>query len=169
MYPLNEGWAVDLANEELRSGGDLRRWLEGRGAFDEGTSEELSFRLPEFLDLRARLRDVFEASIGGGPFPAAAVERLNEVSARVPVVRRLEPPDAMDVPIASGAAAGLLAGIARAAISLVGTERRERLRRCPACGRFFLTSRSDRLWCSTACGNRTRVARHQARRRAASA
>jgi predicted RNA-binding Zn ribbon-like protein len=166
---LNEGWAVELANADLRSGGDLRRWLEGRGAFDEGTSEELSFRLPDFLDLRTWLRDVLEASIGGGPFPAAAVERLNESSARVPTVRRLEPPDAVDMPIASGAAAGVLAEIARSAITLVGTERRERLRRCPACGRFFLTSRSDRLWCSLACGNRTRVARHHARRRASSA
>jgi predicted RNA-binding Zn ribbon-like protein len=67
--------------------------------------------------------------------------------------------------MASGTATGLLAEIARSAISLVGTERRERLRRCPACSRFFLTTRSDRLWCSVACGNRTRVARHHARHR----
>ena len=166
VNPLSEGWAVDLANEDLRSGGDLRRWLEGRGSFDEGTSEELSFRLPDFLDLRSSLRELLEASIGGGPFPAAAVERLNETSARVPTVSRLQPPDAVDVPIASGTAARVLAEIARSAISLVGTERRERLRRCPACGRFFLTTRTDRLWCSIACGNRTRVARHHARRRA---
>jgi len=166
---LHEERAVDLANQELRSGGDLRRWLERSGSVDEGGAVELSFRLPEFLELRDAVRSVFEASIGGGPFPAAAVERLNETSARVPIVRRLDPPDAVDVPIASGAAAGVLAGIARSAISLVGTDRRERLRRCPACRRFFLTSRRDRLWCSVACGNRTRVARHQARRRAAPA
>jgi predicted RNA-binding Zn ribbon-like protein len=162
---LSEGWAVDLANEDLRSGGDLRRWLQERGPFDEEARSELSFRLPDFLDLRSSLRDVLEASIGGGPFPAAAVERLNETSARVPTVRRLEPPDAVEVPMASGIATGLLAEIARSAISLVGTERRERLRRCPACSRFFLTTRSDRLWCSVACGNRTRVARHHARHR----
>ena len=172
MRPLSEGWAVDLANEDLRSGADLRRWLKRRGSFDERTSEELSFRLPDFMDLRSSLRDVLDASIGGGPFPAAAVERLNETSARVPTVLRLDPPNAVglpiaaDVPIASGVAAGLLAEIARSAISLVGTDRRERLRRCPACGRFFLTTRRDRLWCSLACGNRTRVARHHARRRA---
>ena len=166
LNPLNEGWAVDLANEDLRSGGDLRRWLEGQGSFDEAASEELSFRLPDFLGLRSSLRQVLEASIGGGPFPAAAVERLNETSARVPTVRRLQPPEAVDVPIASGTAARVLAEIARSAISLVGTERRERLRRCPACSRFFLTTRTDRLWCSIACGNRTRVARHHARRRA---
>jgi predicted RNA-binding Zn ribbon-like protein len=163
---LSEGWAVDLANEDLRSGADLRRWLKRRGSFDERTSEELSFRLPDFMDLRSSLRDVLDASIGGGPFPAAAVERLNETSARVPTVLRLDPPIAVDVPIASGVAAGLLAEIARSAISLVGTDRRERLRRCPACGRFFLTTRRDRLWCSLACGNRTRVARHHARSRA---
>jgi predicted RNA-binding Zn ribbon-like protein len=169
VNPLSEGWAVDLSNVDLRSGGDLRRWLAERGAFDEGTRQELSFRLPDFLDLRASLRDVLEASIGGGPFPAAAVERLNEASARVPTIRRLEPPDAVDRPIPVGPAAGLLADIARSAITLVGTERRERLRRCPACGRFFLTTRTDRLWCSNVCGNRIRVARHHERRRGGTA
>jgi predicted RNA-binding Zn ribbon-like protein len=161
-----EGWAIDLANEELRSGGELRRFLERTVPLEEAASQEVSFRLPDFLDLRNTLRQVLEASIGGGPFPAAAVERLNEASARVPTVLRLEPPDAVQEPVAAGAAPRVLAEIAWSAIRLVGTERRERLRRCDACGRFFLASRTDRRWCSAACGNRTRVARHHARRRA---
>jgi predicted RNA-binding Zn ribbon-like protein len=165
---LTEELAVFLANEAVRSGSDVRRLLQARGA-DERTSEEVAFRLPEFLDLRDALREVLEASICGGPFPAAAVERLNEASARVPWIRRLEPPDAVERPSSSGAAARVMAEIAWSAISLVGTDRRERLRRCPACGRFFVTTRAGRLWCSAACGNRTRVARHQARRRAARA
>jgi predicted RNA-binding Zn ribbon-like protein len=165
---LNEERAVDLANEDLRSAGDLRRFLRAQPWFDEATSEEISLRLTEFLELRSSLRQVLEASIGGGPFPAAAVERLNETSARVPVVRRLDPPDVVERPVASGPTARVLAEIAWSAIALLGTERRERLRRCDACGRFFITTRTDRLWCSTACGNRTRVARHHARRRTGS-
>jgi len=163
---LHEERAVDLANQELRSGGDLRRWLERSGSVDEGGAVELSFRLPEFLELRDAVRSVFEASIGGGPFPAAAVERLNEASARVPRVLRLEPPEATEAAVTSGAAPRVLAELARSAISLVGTERRERLRRCEACGRYFFASRSDRRWCSVACGNRIRVARHLTKRRA---
>lgn len=166
LKALNEGWAVDLANEELRSGGELRRFLERTGSLPGTASEEVSFRLPDFLDLRTTLRQVLEASIGGGPFPAAAVERLNETSARVPTVLRLEPPDAVEEPVAAGVTSRVLAEIAWSAIRLVGTERRDRLRRCEACGRFFIATRADRLWCSLACGNRTRVARHHARRRA---
>ena len=158
--------AIDLANAELRSAGDLRRWLEGRVSFGEGVSEQISLRLPDFLDLRRAVRETLEASVGGGPFPAAAVERLNETSARVALVRRLDPPNAVERPVASSPAAHTLAEIAWSAIGLLGTERRERLRRCEACGRFFVASRTDRRWCSIACGNRTRVARHHARRRA---
>ena len=165
MNPLNDELAVDLANAQVRSGSDVRGFLRTRASLDEEASEEVSFRLPEFLALRSSLREVLEASIGGGPFPAAAVERLNEASARVAWVRRLEPPDAVDAPVTSAAAVRVMAEIAWSVIGLVGTERRERLRRCPACGRFFLATRADRLWCSIACGNRTRVARHQARRR----
>ena len=164
--PLHEERVVELANLELHSGGDLRRWLERSGSVGEEEAVELSFRLPEFQALRDSLRSVFEASIGGGPFPAAAVERLNEASARVPRVMRLEPGGATEAAVASATAAGVLADIARSAIGLVGTERRERLRRCEACGRSFIATRTDRRWCSVACGNRTRVARHHARRRA---
>jgi predicted RNA-binding Zn ribbon-like protein len=163
---LSEELAVELANEELRSAGDLRRWLAGRAAFDEGASDEVSLRLPDFLDLRGAIRQALEASVGGGPFPAAAVERLNEASARVPFVRRLDPPEVVDRPVAASATARTLAEIAWSAIVLLGPERRDRLRRCEACGRFFVATRTDRRWCSTACGNRTRVARHHARRRA---
>lgn len=155
--------AIGLANEAIGSSADLRRWLEEQGST---ASEEISLRLRKFLALRSSLRDTFEASIGGGPFPADAVERLNELSERVPRVLRFEPPVPVEVPLSGSASSLVLARIVWSAIELLGGDERERLRRCPACGRFFLATRSDRLWCSAACGNRTRVARHQARRRA---
>jgi predicted RNA-binding Zn ribbon-like protein len=49
-------------------------------------------------------------------------------------------------------------------IELLGGPDAARLRECPACGRFFLASRQRQAWCSGACGNRTRVARHRSRR-----
>jgi predicted RNA-binding Zn ribbon-like protein len=156
--------AVELANLDLRSGRELRRWVGER--FGEEVAEELALRLPEFVAMREAVREVFEASVGGGPFPAAAAERLNEASARVPVVRRLRADGAAEEPIAAGVGARVLAAVARSAIDVAANQVSERLRLCPACGRFFLATRSDRVWCSGACGNRVRVARHHARRRA---
>ena len=158
--------AVELANANLDSAGDLGRWLEGAGGWGEGAGEEMALRLPDFARLREAVRDLFEASIGGGPLPAAAVERLNDASSRVPRVLRLDPSAlvAVEEPIPGSATATALASVARSAIETLGGSDRERLRRCPACGRYFLASRGDRRWCSAACGNRARVARHYAKR-----
>jgi len=158
--------ALGLANLSLDAGSDLRGWLEEEGILGPEESAEVSLRLPEFLTLRASVRELFDASIGGGPFPAAAVERINEASARVPRVFRLEGDDPSEVPLSAGLTPLMLARIAWSAIELLGVSERSRLRRCGACGRYFVSTRLDRRWCSDACGNRTRVARHHARRRA---
>jgi len=158
--------ALGLANFSLDSGSDLRGWLEEEGVLGPEQSTEVSLRLPEFLSLQASVRELFDASIGGGPFPAAALERLNDVSARVPRVLRFDAGGPSETPFAASATPATLARIAWSAIELLGVSERSRLRRCGACGRYFVSTRSDRRWCSDACGNRTRVARHHARRRA---
>ena len=157
--------ALGLANFSLDSGSDLRGWLEEEGVLGPEQSTEVSLRLPEFLSLQASVRELFDASIGGGPFPAAALERLNDVSARVPRVLRFDAGGPSETPFAASATPATLARIAWSAIELLGVSERSRLRRCGACGRYFVSTRSDRRWCSDACGNRTRVARHHARRR----
>ena len=157
--------ALSLANARLGSAGDLRSWLEGEGALELEERAEVSLRLPEFVSLRASVRELLDASIGGGPFPAAAVERVNEASARVPRVLRLAPEGSSDTPLSASPTPLLLARIAWSAIGLLGDPDRARLRRCGACGLYFEATRPDRRWCSNACGNRTRVARHHARRR----
>jgi predicted RNA-binding Zn ribbon-like protein len=157
--------ALGLANLSLDSGSDLRGWLEVEGVLGPEESAEVSLRLPEFLSLQASVRELFDASIGGGPFPAAALERLNDVSARVPRVLRFDAGGPSETPFAASATPATLARIAWSAIDLLGVSDRSRLRRCGACGRYFVSTRSDRRWCSDACGNRTRVARHHARRR----
>ncbi len=158
--------ALSLANEAVDSGGELRRWLDLVGE-DPATREEVSLRLPEFVALRWDLREMFAASVGGEALPRDTVERLNELSERVPRVLRFEPLGPVEVPRPGSATSMLLARVAWSAFEFLGSGERERLRACGACGRFFVASRSDRRWCSTACGNRTRVARYQARRRAA--
>jgi predicted RNA-binding Zn ribbon-like protein len=156
--------ALSLANARLGSPGDLGGWLDAEGALEPEERAEVSLRLAEFVTLRASLRELLDASIGGGPFPAAAVERINEASARVPRVLRLTPDGTTDTPHSAGPTPLLLARIAWSAIELLGDPDRSP-RRCGACGSYFEATRSDRVWCSNACGNRTRVARHHARRR----
>ena len=158
--------ALSLVNESLESGPDLVRLLERTG-LEPGEIEEVALRLPEFRSLRAASRAVLEASVAGTALPVDAVTHLNGVSGRVPRVLVLDPPLARDEPATANATTRTLARLAWSAIELVGGPGRERLRRCPSCGDVFVATRSDRRWCSVACGNRVRVARHHARRRAA--
>jgi predicted RNA-binding Zn ribbon-like protein len=157
--------ALSLVNARLGSAGDLAAWLEAEGALEPEERAEVSLRLADFVTLRSSIRELLDASIGGGPFPAAALERVNEASARVPRVLRLAPDGAAETPLPAGPTPLLIARIAWSAIELLGDQDRSRPRRCGACGTYFEATRSDRVWCSNACGNRTRVARHHARRR----
>jgi predicted RNA-binding Zn ribbon-like protein len=161
---MSSGAALSLANARLGSAGDLGAWLEAEGALEPEERAEVSLRLAEFVTLRASIRELLDASIGGGPFPAAAAERINEASVRVPRVLRLAPSGAAETPLPAGPTRLLLARVAWSAIELLGDPDRSP-RRCGACGSYFEATRSDRVWCSNACGNRTRVARHHARRR----
>jgi predicted RNA-binding Zn ribbon-like protein len=152
---IANGLALSLVNEPLESGSDLVRFLE-RAGLEPGELEEVALRLPEFRTLRAASRAVLDA-----------VTHLNEVSGRVPRVLVLDPPLARDEPATANVTTRTLARVAWSTIELVGGPERGRLRRCPSCGDVFVATRSDRRWCSVACGNRVRVARHHARRRAA--
>ena len=117
---MSSATALSLANARLGSAGDLRAWLEGEGALEPEERAEVSLRLAEFVALRASLRELLDASIGGGPFPAAAVERVNEASARVPRVLRLAPDGSADAPLSASPTPLLLARIAWSAIELLG-------------------------------------------------
>ena len=96
------GRALSLANARLGSAGDLGAWLEAEGALEPEERAEVALRLAEFVTLRASIRELLDASIGGGPFPAGALERVNEASARVPRVVRLAPDGAADTPLSAG-------------------------------------------------------------------
>jgi predicted RNA-binding Zn ribbon-like protein len=163
---MSSATALSLANARLGSAGDLAAWLGTEDALEPEERAEVSLRLADFVTLRASICELLDASIGGGPLPAGALGRVNEASARVPRVMRLAQDGAADIPMSAGPTPRLLARVAWSAIELLSGPVRTRPRRCDACGSYFEATRSDRVWCSNACGNRTRVARHHARRRA---
>ncbi len=162
------GEAVDL----LETPGQLARWLEAERDLLGPAADETALRLQDFRALRGAIRELFLEVVGGEPLSAFAVETLNEASAAAPAFPRLELGEEGPSAVVGGGAASptasILATIARSAIELLGDEERNRLRICPAarCGRFFLATRPGQVWCSGACGNRVRVARHYARVRA---
>lgn len=125
-------------------------------------------RLREVRGLRATVRDLLFAAAEGRDLPAPAQEAVNAASARSPTfpvlaagdVRHEEPnPDRFD---------RFCAAVARSTIDVVTGTAREQLAVCrgPSCGMLFLRADRRQRWCSPACGNRARVARHAARRRA---
>jgi predicted RNA-binding Zn ribbon-like protein len=100
---------------------------------------------------------------------AAALDLVNGTAARLPAPRlglrdgRLEvgPPEGPS-PVTTG-----LAQVAEQAIALLGGDDASRLRACyaPGCVLYFVKTHPRRAWCSVACGNRVRAARHYQRAR----
>jgi len=154
----------------LRGPAELRAWLDARREQFGDADDDVLLRLAEFRALRDSARELFLAASGGVPLPRTPAERINALSAAVPRHLALDltgpgAPVAADEASPSSRTAEIMSSIARSAIDLLGGEARARVRCCPAprCGRFFVASRPRQVWCSAACGNRARVARHQAR------
>lgn len=169
----DDGLALAIANsagtpDRLGTPGALRAWLDEHRV-DSGTaSDAVLLRVGDFRALRAALIVAFRRTAEGSSPPDDVVDALNATSAMAPmwpVLRingtaqclEMETSDASET-------TRILASIARSAIELLGGPDAARLRECPACGRLFLASRPRQVWCSGACGNRTRVARHRSRR-----
>jgi predicted RNA-binding Zn ribbon-like protein len=162
------GGEVDL----LTTAGGLAAWLRAEEPWLGEAPAETALRLADFRALRDAVRSAFGAASAGGPVPGDAVRSLNAASAGAPSVLGLDATDPTNPVAVARTSAGsrtaeLLAAIARSAIEIVGGPDRSRLHVCgaPRCGRYFLASRAGRLWCTDACGNRARVARHERRRR----
>ncbi|MEU6738808.1 CGNR zinc finger domain-containing protein [Streptosporangium sandarakinum] len=72
-------------------------------------------------------------------------------------------PSARNIPaVAADDSARARAALASAAIAFLAGPRRELLRTCPAprCVLYFVKEHARQEWCSVACGNRARAARH---------
>jgi predicted RNA-binding Zn ribbon-like protein len=168
------GVADDLATEE-----GLAAWLADRPGLPAAGPGALA----RVVAVREAVRALFARAVRPGPpspadaqrlLPAGeAVARLNAAAAGVPVVPRLDWPEAgaptvHPVPAApADPVSELTATLARAAIAFLTGPDRERLRACtaPRCVRYFLRSHGRQEFCKTSCGNRARAARHYRLRR----
>lgn len=182
---VGEPLAVDLANtleiyegaytvDFLLSTGGLSDWLELESGRLEGWTPVTDEELSETRALRAAIRGLFEALVSGSvpsEPPEDGVRRINAASAGAPTHPELDCSGARLRVRTRGdgaSSASSLAAVARSAIEVAGGHVRGALRVCgaPGCPRLFLATKSQRRWCSEACGNRARVARHYRRYRA---
>ena len=155
------------ADTALADGASATAWLAARrirSALPPGSE-------PALAELRAAIDCLLRAAAGGGEPSAAALDRVNAASVAAPVAEQLDWP-------ADGRPRRWLATqappeqhvhalLARSAMALIAEHAGAPLRECqaPRCGRIFVADNARRRWCSTACGNRVRVARHASRRR----
>ena len=119
------------------------------------------------------MRAALHAAVDGSPQDSATLKALNAAAARAPsspaAYRRAgDVVAAIDHHGASWADI-VIATFAADAIDLITGSRRADLRACgaPGCVLMFLKNHPRREWCSNACGNRARQARHYQRARRA--
>jgi predicted RNA-binding Zn ribbon-like protein len=150
---------------DLGDAGATARWLAGRGI----RSEPVAADLAELARLRSTADQLLRAAVAGEAPAAGAIDHLNACSAAAAVAPQLNWPvngrPRMWLSTSGDSGAHVLGVIARSVIDLL-TGERARLRVCEAhsCQRLYLSASIRRRWCSDACGNRVRVARHAARR-----
>ena len=167
-FSLQRGRAIDgLADPR-----DVAAWLADRQDRLGGPGAgDLSAAVVRAL--RELLQTGLAAAASGRRPADAFIRHLNRLSRGAPRYVELHWPrgaaPGVHVRVRSrtpGATA--LAAVAHSAIELLGGSGRNRLRRCggPRCVLFFLASNLRQTWCSGACGNRARMARYQAARRA---
>lgn len=189
---MNTIWADrEGAHDALGDPSETTAWLHAVSRLDlpiDGSLDTLDAGEINRLGLRLRiLRDALRrlgAEATGDPRPAAAsatrqledaVAAVNEAAGAVPRWSALvwstdEAPSRLA--LANGQAAdAAVSAIAEEAIGLFSQDERLRLRAClaPGCVLYFIKDHPRREWCSPACGNRARAARHYQRHRSSTA
>lgn len=177
-----EPLAVQLHNTLNASGGALvdglaepasaRAWLTAVGDRLPDGGGGAAPGAAALAALRGPLREALTALVEGRRPPRAALAALNEASARAPASpaarwRAGGPPLAEVDRHGASRAEVVLGAIAADAIDLLTGPRGRELRACgaPGCVLLFLRDHPRREWCSPACGNRARQARHYRRSR----
>jgi predicted RNA-binding Zn ribbon-like protein len=182
--------ALDLLNtllvqdgeptELLATPADLADWLTSAGLISQAhastlasgwTTGEAASELSEIRAFREHLRSaVIDTEAGSCPSPAFVAE-LNRWLADYPTLRQAESRDNALVAAARFEPATPLDAMrpfAAAALELLTTVDRTRLRKCGGCVVHFfdISKKGSRRWCSmNLCGNRRKVAAYQGRRR----
>jgi predicted RNA-binding Zn ribbon-like protein len=164
-------WAdAEGLHDDLTAPPDLDAWLDALG----GDSSDVPATPREFGRARA-LRDAarrLAALVTGDDRPAAAspmtdvetaIGTVNAVAGELPPARLKLSGGSLGL-AAGDAASPVAAGLARVAVETqhLLAENGGLLRAChaPGCVLYFLKTHPRREWCSVACGNRARAARH---------
>ncbi|WP_350276397.1 CGNR zinc finger domain-containing protein [Kribbella sp. HUAS MG21] len=185
---LGEPLPIELANTAYAVRGEPREGLdtvEALADWLEANNDRLPWKLsPQDLaalgdfeltaarELRDAIRTVASAitddDTDGAAPSGGAIETINHHARWAPQWQELqwEAEPAARVRSAAPPVTATFSYIAQAAIELFVRQRAD-LRACqgPGCVLFYLQDRPQRRWCSAACGNRARAARHYARHR----
>ncbi len=176
----DEPVAVELHNTLYAAGGELLDGLADRASCNAwltavdprlpsggtGTGP----RPPALIDLRHAVREAIHAVLNGGSPAPASIRTINRHSASAPRSRVARSRTGA-LPVADWhygrATRGdvVLSALAADAIELLTGPDRANLRACgaPGCVLVFVKDHPRREWCSGACGNRARQARHYRR------
>ena len=170
---------TDGIHDELRTPADVDEWLDTAGVDRAGaraTGEELARaralrdavrRLAAHVTQDRRLAAVPADEAGALRDVAAALDQVNTAAAELPAPLLTLRDGRLELGTRPGASAVTtgLARVAEQAAALLGGPDAARLRACyaPGCVLYFIKTHPRREWCSVACGNRVRAARHYQR------
>lgn len=122
--------------------------------------------LAQVIRVREAIRDLLDAIVDSAQPRPAALRLISEESRQAHMASLIWPPSGPQLHWPSGISTAelLIAQVCASAVRLLSSPRCKILRRCPAprCVLFFTALRPGQTWCSQACGNRARVARHAA-------
>jgi predicted RNA-binding Zn ribbon-like protein len=182
----DEPVAIELHNTVYAAGGELRDGLANAAsaaAFVRAIAPRLTpDGLPagegpqaaELVALRDAVRAALRAAVAGEVPARGALDAINAAAARAAVSPRAIVRDGLVARTADRHGAEradvVLAAFAADAIDLLTGPLRDEIRACgaPGCVLLYVRDHPRRQWCSNACGNRARQARHYRRTRAAS-
>jgi len=174
---MNTIWVgAEGIRDDLRAPGDLDAWFDAAGLGRAG-ARATAAELAAARGLRDAARGLAAfVTADPGQAAGAAAGALDEALATVNAVAADAAAPALTLaggrlvrttqtsvsPVTAG-----LARVAADAIDLLGGDDAARLRACPAqpCVLYFVKTHPRREWCSVACGNRVRAARHYQRTR----
>jgi predicted RNA-binding Zn ribbon-like protein len=173
---------IELINTEYAANGRLRdglsepshlaHWLAAhRDRFTTQLSDEVlntvdRRHLTEFRSVRQAVRGLVVATVEGQHPAPADVATLNRASRSTSwwpyLVWPPTGPPHLHLATSQEPVLAALSEIAQVTIRILGGSDNELVRACraPGCMLFYFRSHPRREWCSAACGNRARVARH---------
>ncbi|GIQ69072.1 zf-CGNR multi-domain protein [Xylanibacillus composti] len=185
-FPLVSGHlSLDLVNTELVKRGvrhdllaterGLADWIKlmkqssrlFSHLFEEKHLLSHGMPMPELKELRIFLREGFDAVADGKRLEETWISHLEDLIKQAPLTFKLIEGSLLPVPVGATEDA-IVSLIAFDALQLLAKGELLSLQRCanPDCVLLFMDTTGRRKWCSMkVCGNRTKVARHQIRRK----